>query len=286
MKVAISGSTGFLGKSLALELTRQNHEVVHITRNPSKCRLIFGEGIELLDLNQEDEALLARARIFGVEVVIHTATHFSRSRKISELQEILAGTLMSSIRIFEVSRQLGATFVNFNSTWQTSAESQLSGTPYAASKEAFKLYVKQSNRDEEQVVRNLFVPETFGPGDTRGKLIEVLLEAHRSGIEPTINHPDNKVDLAYAPALSTFIVSEIPRLSELPPELEIVHYSKIRVGDLRDFILSGSFKGNNHDTKNFDLKSKGSNKISPTAGSLQVVHPPSPPLSQALCECY
>ncbi len=287
MRIAISGSTGFLGKGLALALTENAHQVLHITRDPAKCRIVFGQDVACLDLNQDDETLLAETKSFGAEAFIHTATHFSRSRNISDLQDIMSGAITNSVRIFELSRHVGASFLNFNSMWQLSQDGNLAGTPYAAAKEAFRTYLRQSNVGENQIIRDVFIPETFGPGDTRGKIVQFLLESKKSGVFPEIKDPDALIDLVYAPSLTAFVLARLGSLKDLPDEFAVISYPRIKIKNLRDFIVS----------KDFDEEVPSFDSLYPTAdtwdgkssaslsSSIGVLVPPSPELGLALRKC-
>jgi nucleoside-diphosphate-sugar epimerase len=240
MKIAISGSTGFLGKGLALALTENDHEVLHITRDPTKCRMVFGQDVACLDLNQDDETLLAETKSFEPEVFIHTATHFSRSRDISDLREIMSGTLTNSVRIYELSRHVGASFLNFNSMWQLSLDGNLAGTPYAAAKEAFRTYLRQSNVGDGQLIRDVFIPETFGPGDTRGKIVQILLEAKQNGVTPAIRNPETLIDLVYEPSLTAFFLERLQGIKDLPREFAVISYPAVKISSLSNLILGSS----------------------------------------------
>ena len=287
MKIAISGSTGFLGKGLALALTENAHQVLHITRDPDKSRMVFGQEVACLDLNQDDEALLAETQSFGVEVFIHTATHFSRSRNISDLQDIITGAMTNSVRIYELSRHVGASFLNFNSMWQLSQDGNLAGTPYAAAKDAFRTYLRQSNVGASQIIRDVFIPETFGPGDTRRKIVQILLESKKSGVFPEIQNPDALIDLLYSPSLTAFVLAKLGSLNDLPGEFAVINYPRIKIKDLRDFITSEDFE---NEVTAFDslypkLDSLGFTSSAPLKSSIEVLVPPSPELGLALRKC-
>ena len=287
MKIAISGSTGFLGKGLALALTENAHQVLHITRNPDKSRMVFGQEVACLDLNQDDEALLAETQSFGVEVFIHTATHFSRSRNISDLQDIISGAMTNSVRIYELSRHVGASFLNFNSMWQLSQDGNLAGTPYAAAKDAFRTYLRQSNVGASQIIRDVFIPETFGPGDTRGKIVQILLESKKSGVFPEIKNPEALIDLLYAPSLTAFVLAKLGSLNDLPGEFAVINYPRIKIKNLRDFITSEDFE---NEVTAFDslypkLDSLGFTSSASLTSPIEVLVPPSPELGVALRKC-
>ena len=286
MKVAITGSTGFLGRGLALALISSGHKVLHITRNLVKCRLVFGDAADFLDIGSDDRELIEVAQEFGPDVFVHAATHFSRSRDFSDLQRILNGTLTNSIRIFEAARHIGVPFLNFNSMWQVSSDPVLAGSPYAAAKEAFRTYIHQANLGGLQIVRDLFVPDTFGPGDTRGKIIQTLLESRKGGSEPTINNPDALLDLVYAPALTSFLQNELPRISDLPRSLAVIHYPEIKITDLREFILGDGFQQEPEVDQPLDygVDSHSRNSRRTIPEFLEVVFPAKPKLSQALRE--
>jgi len=103
MKIAITGATGFIGQGLAEFLVQKNHNVVALSRNPSKAKVIFNDKIEVLEWSIRKKAELAR-ELDGIDSIINLAGDNigssiwtkSKRKKILE-SRVQAGRLISEL---------------------------------------------------------------------------------------------------------------------------------------------------------------------------------------------
>jgi len=203
LNVAVTGSTGFLGNLIAQSLERKGVRVHHVNRSLSKSQLSFGEKGSFIEAASSAEELQAIFCKLGIQVVVHAATHFTPSRDIKVIPDVVRANFDFSVRVFEAAKRSGSRFINFNSFWQD-AHSEDGMGPYAATKEAFRHYLGVASSASMRV-ENIYVPETFGPNDPRDKVIANLISSKITGGRYEIRNKEAKIDLSYAPFLADFV---------------------------------------------------------------------------------
>lgn len=177
-KVIITGATGFIGRNLTNSLISQKHDVLALSSSSfssyseeqSKKENIY---------STEQLSLVMDEFIDGNDfVLVHTATKFLRGHSFSEINQIIEANVTYGTQILDLcSKNRMTKFINLNSFWQ-----YLDGNPnnpfglYASSKEAFKSIIKGYSNENEFKVFNLVLFDTFGPEDTRDKLLNILLK--------------------------------------------------------------------------------------------------------------
>lgn len=104
MKIAITGATGFLGKSLAEDLAKKGHELYLHARSEEKKETIKELASKLVVCDINDEAAIKNL-VDGADVVVHTVSNFrSASGSPESYTEI---NLNGTVNTFEQSRETG-----------------------------------------------------------------------------------------------------------------------------------------------------------------------------------
>lgn len=232
MKVALTGSTGFIGRFLAHDLIGRDVKVIHIGRSRERVQARFGENAIFIDAEIATQEIRERLLIHSPQVVIHCATFFSPDRNLQTAELAVQSNLDFPIKVFESAKDIAATFINLNSFWQLDS-SELRSTPYAASKGAFRAYINAASTAQRQKVKNIFLPETFGPLDKRGKVMQLLIESALRKDALKLVNPQKKINLAYVPYFSRYLSSALRADDELPNEFAYVNFPSVRLSDLQ-----------------------------------------------------
>ena len=104
MKIAITGATGFLGKSLAEDLAKKGHELYLHARSEEKSEAIKDLAAKLIVSDICDEDAI-KELVTGADVVVHTVSNFrSASGPPESYTEI---NLNGTINTFERAREAG-----------------------------------------------------------------------------------------------------------------------------------------------------------------------------------
>lgn len=118
MKIAITGSTGFVGKELATEMKKRNHELLHLNR-----RLIDKEAqayIDLENIDINDQYLINN--LFSFKALIHCAGIPQTDHKIDQtIYEKV--NVESALRLFKLAEKAQVSKFIFLSTIKVNGES-------------------------------------------------------------------------------------------------------------------------------------------------------------------
>ena len=184
MKSIVTGATGFLGQHLARVLLLQGDEVTIVHRSSSAHNPILdemkerGATIALYENLDEMDTLVRRAR---PDRVFHLATLYMREHGPTDIEKLVEANVTFGARLLESVVGLNCVVVSTMSYFQFRNGEPSSFSLYSATKQAFldiaNYYLLVKGLD----VLNVILFDTFGPCDTRDKLIPRLLDAAAEG---------------------------------------------------------------------------------------------------------
>lgn len=175
----VTGATGFIGSHLVKALIKEGLEA-HLLILPGTVELLgelkAGCPIHLYDGKTETVVeLFERIRPAGV---FHLASVFLASHEAGDISNMLASNILLGTQLCEGAARAGTRyFINTGTNWQHYRDAEYDPVClYAATKKAFEdillYYIETSSM--KAVTLKLF--DTYGPGDTRKKLIGILAE--------------------------------------------------------------------------------------------------------------
>jgi nucleoside-diphosphate-sugar epimerase len=160
--------------------------------------------------------LVERIAEFAPDVVIHLATHFLASHEVSDIPELMRANIEFGTFVLEGASRCGARVVNVNSAWQHVNGAEYSPVSlYAATKQAFSDIATYYSQVRDLEIRDVTLFDSYGPGDTRMKLVPLLLGAARSGASLDMSDGQQLIDLTYVDdvalgLLHAALVSDVP----------------------------------------------------------------------------
>ena len=196
LRVLVTGATGFIGSNLVQFLHDKGCEVQAIARGdvaqtPAIARVYryTGETQQVMDAVAEVKP----------DVVFHLASLFLASHNFSQVTDLIASNVLFGCQLLEAMRSAGATaLVNAGTAWQHfDGDGYVPTNLYAATKQAFEdlaLYYVQT-AGLRMVTLRLY--DTYGPGDTRRKLIRLLLDCARTGEPLGMSPGEQVIDLGH-----------------------------------------------------------------------------------------
>ena len=111
---------------------------------------------------------------------------------------------------------------------------------YAATKQAFSTIGSYYRAERALDVREVVFYDTYGPGDTRDKLVPLLVRAALSGEEVRLGAAEQPINLTYlddvADALAILLSTPSPTLTTIRAD------SPLTVGEIVDAIANASGK--------------------------------------------
>ena len=173
MNILITGGSGFIGKRLVKELSK-NNTIWLISRktktNPNKKTLNYDD---VLGFNKKDFIEIPK-----IDVVIHLATHFVSKHSDDDISKIIESNILLGVRLLELCNHFGyKKFINASSFAQSlDGKSSLPQNLYAASKESFTTFLNYYAKSLEFNIINLEFFDCYGSNDSRGKIFDLAIK--------------------------------------------------------------------------------------------------------------
>ena len=212
MKVVISGGRGFLGTFISRELVSKGYEVLSLGRR-RWSHYSPGEPTSEGFFESSHSGLRQLLGRYSPKAALHLAATYSRTTGREDLDPVVVEPFRFGVHFLEAAGESGVeSFTNLNSEWQLSEDLNFRNSPYLGSKLAFAGYL-EARSSQFRTVNKVYVGETFGESDTRGKIISKLMEAKKEDTEIALSNPELLINLLSARELS-FELSRILEATE------------------------------------------------------------------------
>lgn len=205
-KVLITGSTGFIGKRLTAKLKSLEYNVVELTR-------------ERYDVSKDANGAKLRA-IFELEkpsAVFHLASRFLAQHATEDLPSMIESNISLGTRLLQTITETSTAeapidFITAGTGWQRfSKEDGSSVNFYAATKSAFSAITDYYASASTIRTAELRLFDTYGPGDTRKKVVQLLFETAKNPPAAPIDFSPGQQKLYMVhvdDAVNAFVVAE------------------------------------------------------------------------------
>jgi len=179
VKIAITGGTGFIGSNLVPELARRGHQVCLLTRKISiEKAAVKLPGLPALSCDSYEDVVTA-LREFQPQMVIHLATTYVNKHTSEDIGRLCDSNISLGMNLLEAMRNCGICHIlNLGSRWQHLGPGK--DTPanlYAATKNAFQEILAYYGSKHGLSFANIELCDTFGRGDTRKKIVQLIIDA-------------------------------------------------------------------------------------------------------------
>ena len=181
-KILLTGSTGFIGSELLKNLS--NYNKVYITLRKKNNINLNNKNIIKIYFNSYKN-LSHKFKKLKIDTVIHCATHYVKNHKFEDMKKfsesnILFGNIiLENLKIMRVKK-----FVNFSTVWENfDGKKDNYYNLYSAYKAGFGKIIsfyKKKNRDIKFL--NLVISDTFGLGDKRKKIVNLLKTNYKKNL--------------------------------------------------------------------------------------------------------
>ncbi len=194
MNIFITGATGFIGTNLIDFFLKKN---INLTINVRKKSLVtFSNSINTYSLQQgsiEDDINFFKKNKF--DGVIHLATLYLKSHKPSDLKDLVSSNIGFSMHVLECAVKSNVKwFINTGTFFQNKNRKNYSPVNlYSATKQAFMAMAKYYYENDMINFYTIKIPDTYGPNDTRPKLINILLESISSSKQISMQGNPNQL---------------------------------------------------------------------------------------------
>lgn len=200
MNILVTGATGYIGSNIVREMSIK-HNLYILVRPKSKVEnfptskvFIFNDNISLLS------SFLNENKIDGV---IHLASSVIVEHKPEQIKDLILSNIYLGTAILEACVNTKVRwFLNTGTIWQNynSPDYEDKYNPvnlYAATKQAFMTMAKYYTETSDIRFCTLKLCDTYGPGDTRKKVMSLFEEIANSGETLDMSPGEQKLDLLH-----------------------------------------------------------------------------------------
>ena len=195
-RALVTGATGFVGRALTRRLLADGWSVTALVR---RADAELPPGVEKVRVPEGDADLVDLVAAGAPTHCFHLATEFRGVHRVTDIAPMIAANLHFGAVLAEgASRVPDLRFVNTGTVWQHYDAAAYSPVSlYAATKQAFSDLLVFYAEVEGLAVHTIELMDTYGPGDTRAKLIPFLLRAGAEGTPVEMTDGTQLIDLVH-----------------------------------------------------------------------------------------
>ena len=215
-RVLISGGAGFVGSHLIRACINQGWQVgvLYLPEAGLDQIVQFLPQINTFAVDQTTESVFSAVEKFKPDVVIHLASIFLAKHTSADIQRLIQSNITYGTQILDAMANFGVRYlVNTGTSWQHyESEPYNPVNLYAATKQAFEdivdFYIQSGKM--EAVTLKLF--DTYGVGDPRPKLFNLLEKTIREGSRLEMSPGEQLIDIVHVDDVARAYVLAAKRL--------------------------------------------------------------------------
>ena len=200
-KILLTGSSGFIGKSLTINLLNNKYQVFVILNNSKKNKALAKslkknyKNYKPIFINNVKE-LKKKLSKLKVNSIINLASKYLRSHNFKDMIDLINSNILFTTSVLEACpKKKLKKYINISSVMiHKNSENYLPLNLYAATKKGFldilKFYEVSFKNTK---FYNLFLHDIYGENDKRKKIIHTILENHRQ--KKSVKISSNKLEL-------------------------------------------------------------------------------------------
>lgn len=200
-RVLITGAAGFVGSNLVRHLINLDWEVHILTRPKTNLELLELQ-LDRISVHEHDgttDGMIQLVKEADPQIIYHLASLFLAQHKSSDVESLIQSNLLLSTQIAEAMSINGVGYlINTGTSWQHYLNEAYNPVNlYAATKQAAEDILKYYIEARNIKVMTLALFDTYGPSDSRAKLITLLSKAAFSKQQLGMSPGEQCIDLVY-----------------------------------------------------------------------------------------
>lgn len=198
MRALITGSTGFIGRHLSSFLIENGHEVYSVVREQTNHERLV-PGVYACLYEGSIDSLISILKATKPDIVIHLAARIQDRHAPVDIEPLIKSNITFGANLLESMAQSGTRYlVNTSTSWQHYQGRDYSPTClYAATKQAFEALIRYYVDTQSLNVITLKLFDTYGPQDTREKLLPQFLRIIGDGSSLNMSPGEQLIDLVH-----------------------------------------------------------------------------------------
>ncbi len=215
----LTGATGFIGSRLARRLVADGWTVHLLTRGPAGATIPHARGHHYTGATGEVVAAVEQAR---PDIVFHLASLYLADHRTDQVDDLVTSNILLTAQLAEALAARGrGRLINTGTAWQHyGVEAYNPVNLYAATKQAASDLLRFYHQARDLSVLTLKLFDTYGAGDTRRKLVQLLVEAAISGEALSMSPGEQMVDMTHVDDVVDAFVAAAARLMTAPEPVE------------------------------------------------------------------
>lgn len=195
-RVLITGASGFLGSHLTRRLI-SGAQVYALGRSPESLATMPTSVAASL-YPPTPEGLVHLVQEISPDHIVHLAAGYAKGHSAVGISEAVKANYEIPWLLLEGARRTSATFTYTSTYWLREVGGEvLPATAYASSKHALAVMAKFFADTFGVPVTEIVLYDTYGPHDSRDKLVPYLLQCALTEQVASLREPDSLVDLVY-----------------------------------------------------------------------------------------
>ena len=187
-KILLTGSSGFIGNSLTINLLKQKHEIYVILKNDKKNKSL-AKNIKkkfknykpiFINNTYEIEKKISNIKI---NTVVNLASKYLRSNDFKKMVDLINSNILFTTAVLEaLPKKNLKKYINLSSVMiHKNSEEYYPQNLYAATKKGFQDILKYYELSYKKIkFYNLFLHDIYGENDKRNKIIHTIIKKHRT----------------------------------------------------------------------------------------------------------
>lgn len=227
----ITGASGFIGKNLAVKLVNSGWKVGILVRSNLEIK-----GAISYHYSGEMQSIDQCMKDLSPDIVVHLASYYVAQHMSSDIDGLIESNLKFGAQLLETMANHSVTkLINTGTSWQNYQGKEYSPVNlYAATKEAFKHVIQYYIEAKNFSCITLKLFDTYGPGDHREKIINLLLRNRNNEFE--MSPGNQQIDLVYIDDVVDSFIIAAQILLNTNTKSEVYGVSSGRVILLRELV--------------------------------------------------
>jgi len=185
-RLLITGASGFIGRALVSRLLADECDVAVVMRASGLARTgaEVGGRCEVIPDDGDTDELTARLEAWEPDVCVHLATYYVNNVRAADIGRLIDSNVAFGARVAHAFSEVGGQTLIYTSTFSQhrDGEAYRPTILYAAMKEAFADILRYYTTADRFRVIDLQLFDTYGPGDPRPKIWNLLARAAETGV--------------------------------------------------------------------------------------------------------